>query len=271
MEALRCLWSIPVSGKALWVKICCRAQDFEVSRLGKVKFGWLFVILNDSGHYIVIKIMKHIITIIFFLTSLMAVHNAFAQYDYDDGDLKPRKSREHTEEVQEKQPDQTPVSDKKFDKSKLRIGGNLGLSFGSFIFINLSPAVSYLVHERVEVGAGFIFQYVNYRNYYRDNYGLPELDKNITYGANIWPRVYIWNQLFAQLEYQIVNGEVAFESQTGFHERRQTFHTVFLGAGYNAPIGNKAYLTLIAQINLTTNLLYPTRQPTFRFGFAIGL
>jgi len=43
--------------------------------------------------------MKQIFSICVFLMSLFAVHNAFGQYDYDDGDLKPRKQKDPNKAV----------------------------------------------------------------------------------------------------------------------------------------------------------------------------
>lgn len=185
--------------------------------------------------------------------------NALAQYDYDDEDLKKKPKTEQKKE--------TPTSDKKFDLNKLSVGGYFGLSFGDIVFVDISPVAAYRLHKRVAVGAGVIYQYLNYKDYYP-----PPIDKSSNYGGRIFPRVFVWDELFAQLEYMVINGEVYYDNGTGFYqEARETFHNVFAGAGYNVPIGENSYFTILFSINLTENLLYPNRQPYISFGFGVGL
>ncbi len=196
---------------------------------------------------------------------LLTVHSLYAQYDYEDEDLK-KKTKTETKEKKE-----TPTADKKFDPNNLSIGGYFGLSFGNVVFVDVSPVVAYRFHKRFALGTGVIYQYLNYKDYYPPPY--QDYNKTQTFGGRIFPRVFIWEELFAQIEYMVVNGEVAFVDQFGnpAYEIRETFHNAFFGAGYNIPMGANAYFTILFSINLTENTLYPDRQPYFSFGFGIGL
>src|ERR1044071_10430388 len=70
---------------------------------------------------------------------------------------------------------------KGFDKGKLVVGGNFGLSFGDYTIINVSPQIGYRFNQYFAVGAGPNFQYSSfrYRYYspeYRQNYGVVGLN-----------------------------------------------------------------------------------------------
>src|SRR5450755_4452865 len=71
----------------------------------------------------------------------------------------------------------------KFDKSNLFFGGNLGLAFGTYTIVNVSPLIGYHFSPLFAAGVG-----VNYSYYgYDDGY----LTSKQTYaGMSIFGRVY---------------------------------------------------------------------------------
>src|SRR4051812_37749435 len=182
-------------------------------------------------------------TALFFVFFLLAAHKLFAQYDYDDEDLKKKKPE--SPKVEDAKPD------RKFDPSKLSIGGFFGASFGDVIYVEVSPVAAYRFHPRFALGAGFIYQYLNYKDYYPAPYNQTHI-----IGGRLFPRFFVWQELFIQLEYEPLNAEVVYigGGNVPVGEVRQTFHNVFAGGGYNIPIGDKAYFTILATINLTENL-----------------
>lgn len=212
--------------------------------------------------------MKRYALFIFFL--LFATH-VFAQYDYEDEDLKKRKP-ENNEKKEEKKTDGTTPDNpnKKFDKNKLSVGGFFGASFGNVIYVEVSPVAAYRFHKRFALGVGFIYQYLNYKDYYPPPW--QDYNKTNIFGGRIFPRAFVWEELFVQLEYMPLNAEVAYVDGNGtpLGEVRETFHNVFAGAGYNIPLGENSYFTILASINLTENLVYPSRQPFISFGFGVG-
>lgn len=185
-------------------------------------------------------------------------------YDYDhsrsDKDTKPLKVKK----------------DRKFDKSKMSVGGFGGFGFsGDFVFLDLSPIVAYRVIEKMQIGVGVTYQYQNLGDYYKGSQ-YEHFNKVHLYGGQIFDRFFIWKNLFAQIQYNVLNtewGEYRYELNGAPHytATRKTFHTVFGGGGYNVPIGLNSFLSLMLMINLNENDLYPNRQPHFNLGFGIGL
>ena len=71
-----------------------------------------------------------------------------------------------------------------FDKSKLFIGGTLGLAFGYSTVINVSPLVGYHFSPMFAAGAGLNYSYYNYTDPYYNNF------KQSYAGMSIFGRVY---------------------------------------------------------------------------------
>lgn len=55
-----------------------------------------------------------------------------------------------------------------FDKSKLSLGGSLGLQFGDYTLINISPQVGYDISKNLTLGAGLGYTYYKEKGYYND-------------------------------------------------------------------------------------------------------
>ncbi len=180
----------------------------------------------------------------------------FAQYDYEDEDFKKKPK-----------PPPTTNPDKKFDPKKLSIGGFFGAGFGDIVFVDISPVAMYRFHDRFAFGTGFIYQYFYFRQFQ------PPSNRFSTYGGRAFPRVFVWKELFTQLEYMVINIQTDVIDQTGLVVKTSgTFHNAFLGLGYNIPLGDSnSFMTILVSINLNENVIYPRRQPLVSFGFGIGL
>ena len=79
------------------------------------------------------------------------------------------------------------TGEKKFDPNKLFFGGYIGLSFGDYTLVNVSPQVGYQFNQYFAAGAGinFIYSSTRYRYYvpeYKEEYGVA--------GLNVFGRVY---------------------------------------------------------------------------------
>ena len=178
--------------------------------------------------------MKKNLLLVLLLLVCVAVR---AQYDYEDEDFKKKPPKPPRE-----------TGDRKFDPSKLSLGGFAAASFGDIIYVDISPVVAYRFTDRLALGAGAIYQYLNWRAY---NYP-PPYNTSHTYGGRVFPRVFLWRELFIQPEYMLLNTEITVDYGGSYTEYRENFHNIFAGAGYNFPISDRAYFTILASVNLTT-------------------
>jgi hypothetical protein len=160
------------------------------------------------------------------------------------------------------------VRNKKFDKSKLAVGGIFGLSFsgfgtGNYLFFELSPDVSYAFHPRIRMGAGPIFRV--------ERWGGGNLTPVtlITTGGRLWGRAFIFEGLFAQVQGEILNGNIRDGNFVDVNNR-STVGQLFLGGGYSTAIGGRAGMFISILVPIFENDLYWNRRPIINMGVGVG-
>jgi hypothetical protein len=143
---------------------------------------------------------------------------------------------------------------KGFDPDRLFFGGNFGMSFGDYTFINITPQVGYQFNRYLAAGGGlsFIGSAFTQRDYngdkiYKDSYN--------SAGLNLFGRVYPIPFLFlqAQPEYNYTWGKTKFYN--GLPEVKldgEFVPVLLLGAGAVIPAGRGAFVAMI-QYNVIDN------------------
>lgn len=158
------------------------------------------------------------------------------------------------------------VNDDSSPLERLYFGGNFGLSFSeNYTQIEVSPLVGYMITDKLSAGTGIIYQYLK-ANLYSANGTRYALQTNI-YGGKLFGRYNITEQLFAYTEYEALSFEVYQDSNDKI--AREIIPSMFLGAGYFFPLGNRAGINAVALYNI---LYDPYRSPynspfVLRLGF----
>jgi hypothetical protein len=149
-----------------------------------------------------------IIKVLFLFICLLSAHNSWAQ---DEGEER-----------------------KGFDKSRLFFGGNFGLSFGDFTFINISPQVGYRINRYLAAGIE------------REEYGVA--------GMNVFARAYPINQIFVQvqpeLNYIWGNYKYYLTPPTESTLNAKILPSMLLGAGGALPLGQAGSLLIMLQYDV---------------------
>src|SRR5215831_10296450 len=162
---------------------------------------------------------------------------------------------------------------KGFDKSKLFFGGNFGLSFGDYSFINITPQVGYRFNKFFAAGAGlnFLYSSIRYRyspsTYdYKDNYGVA--------GLNIFGRVYPIDYIFVQLQPELNytwGKEIYYNGSPEAKLPGEFIPSLLGGAGGAIPAGRSGAFIIMVQYDLLQNNRSPYgKQAFFTFGFNMG-
>ncbi len=168
--------------------------------------------------------------------------------------------------------DEEAPEKKGFDKNKLFFGGSLGLSFGSYTFINVSPQVGYRFNKTFAAGTGINVQYSSYKT----DYNNPSVDYKEQYGMaglNIFGRIYPIDFLFLQLqpEMNYTWGDLSFYDGRAEQKLESKFVPSLLGGlGAGIPAGRGAFIVM-AQYDI----LQQDRSPYgsgvfFQFGYNTG-
>jgi len=142
-------------------------------------------------------------------------------------------------------------------KDRLFFGGNLGLSFGTVTFIDVSPMVGVMITPKFSGGVGTTFQY------FEDNRF--QGSEGFSYGGRLFGRYNVLPNIFAHVEYEGIN----WESYDAFSEdfRRTWTNALFLGGGYFAPFGNRGG----ANFTFLYNVLYNARNSFYAEPYVIRI
>ncbi len=147
-----------------------------------------------------------------------------------------------------------PQKNKNTDWETLRknlfFGGNFGLQFGSFTFVDVSPLVGYNLTNKASIGVGYTF------NYLRNRFSNTSL---IIRGGRVFARYFIMPQLFIHGEYEGLQGLYS-------NDRTKWFYTPLAGLGYRQKMGDRVFFDLQALWNFNPTIYAPYSNPVIRAG-----
>lgn len=143
--------------------------------------------------------------------------------------------------------------------NRIYFGGNLGLQFGTYTYIDISPLIGYKLTEKLSVGTGVTYIY------FRDNF----YDYNTSiYGGRLFSRYRLLENIFTHVEYEVLSREVY---DINWDLKRVNVNSFFVGGGYQQMIGGNASLNILVLWNLNETAYSPYQNPIIRVGFGIGL
>ena len=145
-------------------------------------------------------------------------------------------------------------------RDKIYVGGSVGLQFGTSTFLAFSPLVGYKITKKFSAGVGLTYQYYQYKDKY---YSI----KTNVYGARIFGRYMITENLFGYGEYEYLNLE-AFDF---YPSRRVDVGSLFGGGGYIQRFGPRSSLVAMILYNFTPSYYTPYQNPVIRVGMNFSL
>ncbi len=158
---------------------------------------------------------------------------------------------------------------KGFDKSKLFVGGNLGLAFGTYTIVNVSPLVGYRFSELFAAGVGINYNYYGYNDGYW-NY------KQSYAGMSLFGRVFPVKQFFIQVQPE---ENYMWYSQYGIGPNQeqptlkisQFVPSLLVGGGAAIPTGGNGAITISVMYDVLQNIYSPYyHQAVYGFGYSVG-
>ncbi len=141
-------------------------------------------------------------------------------------------------------------------KDNILIGGILGLQFGTYTLIDISPVISYKVSPRFQPGLRLTYQYQNNHN---SNYS------TYRYGGSLLARLFVVEGLYVQAEAETLNIEWM---NSNLEEYRLWISNYFVGGGYFQKMGKKGGMYMTVLWNLNQTIYSPYSNPVIRMGFA---
>lgn len=151
-------------------------------------------------------------------------------------------------------------------KDRIFLGGDLGLSFGSYTYIRIAPMLGYRISDRLAVGAGPSY------TYFKDSRYQPAYETSI-YGGSVFGQYFIFEPIFLQTEFEMLNLDtykfdpIAEEVITG----RTTIPVWLVGGGYSERTagGSGFFLSVLYDLIQDPNSPYPNNL-SIRVGAFFG-
>ena len=142
-------------------------------------------------------------------------------------------------------------------RDKIYFGGYLGLQFGTYTLIDVSPLIGYKITPKFHAGLRFTYQYSK-TEYYNVSY------ESSSYGGSIFTRFYLFKGLYAQGEAEYLNLEyINVNGQTS----RMWVDSYYIGGGYFQPFGKRGGMYFTVLWNLNESQYSPYENPIMRIGF----
>lgn len=158
-------------------------------------------------------------------------------------------------------------------RSRIYVGGNFGLGFGTFTNIDISPLAGYNINKFLSAGLGASWMFYSYRFA-----GVSE--RASFYGGRVFGRAVplpeTFPGIFLHAEYETINNERWVENFLGAYELKRTWTpAVHVGGGFRQPAGENSFFTF----TIIWNLLDDGTQASsiyggplnYRIGFIVGL
>lgn len=140
-----------------------------------------------------------------------------------------------------------------FDKSKLEFGGSIGMTFGDYTSINISPQVGYKLTNWLSTGLGVAYLYNDYNDYHT-NYA----------GATLYGRIRPIKNIVLQIQPE-------FYRTWGNLFDSQFVPCVLVGAGVILPIGNNGGVSMTLSYDLVQDKYSPYNDELiYSVGYVIG-
>jgi hypothetical protein len=130
-------------------------------------------------------------------------------------------------------------------RERLFFGGNIGLQFGTYTNIDLSPIIGLWVHPRIAVAAGPDFRY------YKDPY-----DNTTIYGGKAYMEIIFLQDLnnilplgihlgmFLHGEYEALSLESSYFKPAPYDTGRFMLNTLLAGGGIRQQLGRRSSMNL---------------------------
>lgn len=198
-----------------------------------------------------------------YMTSIFLISLLFANATNAQNETEEDETTKNTSES-----DRIPLSERLF------YGGNFQLNFGQVTIIDISPNVGLQLTENMQVGVGLTYQYYRRRagTYSTGSYTYnADAYQTSIYGGRIFGRYFPVPTMFVHAEAEALSYTYEDVTDFGYKRRRAWVPGVFVGGGYNQPLGRSAAASLTILYNLTYNKIRsPYNSPwVIRMGFTL--
>lgn len=206
-----------------------------------------------------LKMMKSKLVFFTVILFFLFLNAGYAQVD---GDI--NNNQEAVQSSKSKEPQySTPPQNKKSFKDRLYFGGYIGLQFGTYTSIDISPLIGYRVTPEFNVGIGVLYNYTSF-----DYGGTIGQHGYSSWGGRLTANYTLFKFIALGVEYQYRTVEVYNVYEQSFEN--QGVNILFLGGGIRQKVGGNAYMFLMAYYDVLQEEYSPYNSVVLRIGVAAG-
>jgi hypothetical protein len=148
-------------------------------------------------------------------------------------------------------------------KDKLFTGGSVGLSFGDYTNLIVSPVIGARLNPKVYAGLGIEYQYTKDKRYD------PALTYN-QYGGRLFGQYNIRPTIFAHGEF----AGYSMERYTTLLKKERNFVPfIYFGGGYRKMLSERSFFSVQVLFDVLQHKYSPYKswEPIFSVGFGVGI
>jgi len=155
-----------------------------------------------------------------------------------------------------------PVTKKTAVANPVYYGGNIGLSFGDYFRIAITPLVGYKLSPKASVGLKIGYEYIEDKRY-------EEKLTSSNYGASIFGRYRVIPNIYLHAEFAYYSYKYKLSD---LESDRTWVPFLYLGGGYVQPVGpNTAlFVEVLVDVLQDDNSPYKAWDPVISIGVAAG-
>lgn len=137
---------------------------------------------------------------------------------------------------------------------KIFFGGGIGMQFGSYTGVDVSPMVGYRLINNLQTGIKFTYQYYGGSNV--------SWQQNVI-GGSLFAQYIFFNKFIAHAEYEVLNVHTSWKNNQ-YEDTKQWFYTPLLGGGLYQKIGNRAAIMLLILYDVGGSTNSPYQNPIIK-------
>jgi hypothetical protein len=184
--------------------------------------------------------MKKILLIGFL--SIASLGISYSQDEVSSDQTQKREMSPPPKEQKEKDPNAPSFRDRLF------FGGYLGMQFGSYTYIDISPLMGYMISPKLLGGVGLTYRYVS------DSRFPGQTITDNQYGYRLFGRYFIIPQIFAHAEFESLNLTTSykFDASSGnlTPDGRTWVNSALVGGGVFQGAGKRTGVFIMALYNV---------------------
>jgi hypothetical protein len=148
-------------------------------------------------------------------------------------------------------------------QDNLLVGGNFGISMGSYTYIQIAPTVHYQATDELILGLGLDYTYFNDKTYQGFSY------HGSIWGPRVFARYFVFDDIFLHAEYQQIYYKDVY-NQYNFLEYISE-SKFYGGVGYRTWFGENSYGFMTLLFDLQSSDFVFGINPFLQIGFAVGI